>query len=121
MAVILYYLPLNSAFGILLKVILVPLFGVSGVIVAFVPLDGRPIDVMTTNFVKALFSPNQYIYHRQGRKLSFSTVSVAKAPVVKKNNRKRKPMHLLILKNSMKKRKNFALSCSLLMDKKKVK
>jgi hypothetical protein len=88
MAVILYYLPLNSAFGILLKVLFVPLFGASGVIIAFVPLEGRPIDVMTTNFVKALFSPNQYIYHRQGRKLSFTTVTVAKAPVSKKAHEK---------------------------------
>ena len=79
-AVILYYLPIHSAFAILAKVLLVPLFGASGVIVAFVPLEGRPIDVMATNFVKALFSPNQYIYHRQGKKLSFSTVTVAKAP-----------------------------------------
>jgi hypothetical protein len=87
-AVILYYLPLHSAIAVLLKVILVPLFGVSGVIVAFVPLEGRPIDVMTTNFVKALFSPNQYIYHRQGRRLSFSTISVAKPPVSKKSHEK---------------------------------
>src|SRR5258708_561662 len=88
MAVILYYLPLNSAFGILLKVLMVPLFGASGVIIAFVPLEGRPIDIMATNFVKALFSPNQYIYHRQGRKLSFSTVTVVKAPVAKKAQEK---------------------------------
>ncbi len=88
MAVILYYLPLHSAFGILIKVLFVPLFGVSGVIVAFVPLDGRPIDLMATNFVKALFSPNQYIYHRQGRKLSFSTVSVVNAATVKKTQQK---------------------------------
>jgi hypothetical protein len=83
-AVVLYYFPLHSAFGIFLKVILVPLFGVSGVIVAFVPLDGRPIDIMATNFVKALFSPNQYIYHRQGHKLSFSIVAVVKVPASKK-------------------------------------
>ncbi len=88
MAVILYYLPLHSAFGILIKVLFVPLFGVSGVIVAFVPLDGRPIDLMATNFVKALFSPNQYIYHRQGRRLSFSTVSVVNAATVKKTQQK---------------------------------
>ena len=92
-AVILYYLPLHSAFGVLLKVILVPLFGISGVIVAFVPLEGRPIDVMTTNFVKALFSPNQYIYHRQGRRLSFSTISVAK-PADSKKTREKTATHL---------------------------
>src|SRR5437868_4513744 len=89
MAVVLYYLPLSfSALTILLKVILIPLFGVSGVIIAFVPIEGRTIDVMTTNFVKALFSPNQYIYHRQGKRLSFSTITVAKAPTTKKQQEK---------------------------------
>jgi len=87
-AVILYYLPFHSALAILAKVILVPLCGISGVIIAFVPLEGRPIDVMATNFVKALFSPNQYIYHRQGKRLSFSTVTVSKAPVSKKTQEK---------------------------------
>lgn len=81
LAVILYYLPINNAFGILLKVFLIPLLGGGGVVVAFVPIDGRPIDVMTTNFVKALFSPNQYIYKRQGRKMSFSTITTAKPTV----------------------------------------
>jgi PrgI family protein len=89
MAVILYYLPLHSAFGILLKVMLVPLFGASGAIVAFVPIDGRPIDIMTSNFVKALFSPNQYIYHRQGRKLSFENVATVKVQPAKKAQEKR--------------------------------
>jgi PrgI family protein len=88
MAVILYYLPLNSVFGVLLKVLLIPFLGSSGVIVAFVPIDGRPIDVMTTNFMKAVFSPNQYVYRRQGRQLSFSMVSVAKTPAAKKTQQK---------------------------------
>lgn len=79
LAVVLYYLPIQSAFAILIKVLLIPLLGVSGVIVAFVPIDGRPIDIMATNFAKALFSPNQYVYRRQGRTLSFSTVSITKA------------------------------------------
>jgi len=83
-AVVLYYLPLHSALGILLKVFLIPTFGASGAIIAFVPIDGRPIDVMTSNFIKALFSPNQYVYHREGRKLSFTTITVAKAPSAQK-------------------------------------
>lgn len=83
-AVIFYYLPLHSIFGILLKVLLIPLSGASGAIIAFVPIDGRPIDVMATNFVKAVFSPNQYIYHREGKQLSFTTVAIAKTPATKK-------------------------------------
>lgn len=88
MAVVLYYLPLHSAFGVLFKVICVPLFGASGIVIAFVPIDGRPVDVMTSNFVKALFSPNQYIYHRQGRKLSFEGITVAKVQTPKKSQQK---------------------------------
>jgi hypothetical protein len=78
MAVILYYLPMNTPFAILIKLFLIPIVGASGVVVAFVPIDGRPIDIMTTNFVKALFAPNQYIYRHQGRKMSFSTVTTVK-------------------------------------------
>lgn len=85
MAVILYYLPMNTPFAILIKVFLIPLVGASGVVIAFVPIEGRPIDVMATNFAKALFAPNQYIYKRQGRKMSFSTVTTVKAPVAQAN------------------------------------
>ncbi len=84
MAVIIYYLPINAAWVIILKVILVPLFGASGVIVSFVPIDGRPIDTMASNFAKALFSPNQYVYKRQGRQMSFSTVTVMKPAAIEK-------------------------------------
>ena len=75
-AVILYYFPLKISFAILIKTVLIPLFGGSGIVIAFVPIDGRPIDVMTTNFMKALFSPNQYIYQKTERKFSFSAISV---------------------------------------------
>jgi hypothetical protein len=88
MAVVLFYMPGVNAF---IKLLLIPLFGSSGVIVAFVPNDGRPVDTMTTNFVKALFSPNQYVYHRQGRKMSFSTVTVIKAPTVQKDGKVAEP------------------------------
>lgn len=76
MAVILYYMPMNTPFAILIKLFLIPIVGASGVVIAFVPIEGRPIDVMSTNFAKALLAPNQYIYKRQGRKMSFSTVTV---------------------------------------------
>lgn len=33
-----------------------------GISFAFLPLAGRPIDVMVANFIKSLFSPTQYIY-----------------------------------------------------------
>ena len=77
-AVILYYLPLNSFCGVIIKILFIPMFGASGFIIAFVPVEGRPIDVMACNFTKGLFSPNQYVYHKMGRKFRFSTITTTK-------------------------------------------
>jgi hypothetical protein len=74
LAVVLYYMPLHGFFGILAKVVLIPIFGGSGALIAFVPIEGRPIDLMATNFFKAIFSPNQYVYRKVGRKFSFSDI-----------------------------------------------
>lgn len=78
MAFVLYYLPLPGIFGILTKVLLIPILGGSGAFIAFVPIEGRPVDVMAGNFFKAIFSPNQYIYKKTGRRFSFSTVNYTK-------------------------------------------
>lgn len=85
-AFILYYLPLKGALGTLLKLLLIPLFGSSGIIVAFIPVDGRPIDILVGNFMQALFSPNQYVYRKGVRKFSFSTIVLHKtAPATHKD------------------------------------
>lgn len=81
LAVICYYIKIDNFFWITAKVFLIPLFAGSGVIVAFVPIDGRSVDVMASNFTKALFSPNQYVYRRDGKKLSFNKITIAKQPV----------------------------------------
>lgn len=78
LAVIAYYTPAPQFWVLLLKFILVPIFGLSGVIIAFVPIEGRPIDIMATNFVHALVSPNQYIYVKKGRRFSFTQTTYAK-------------------------------------------
>ncbi len=78
-AAVLYYLPFKGAFAVISKILLIPLFGASGFIAAFLPIDGRPIDVMAGNFLKALFSPNQYVYHKEAKKFSFSKIQTAKA------------------------------------------
>lgn len=38
----------------------------SGIALAFLPIEGRPLDVMVSHFLQALFSPNQYIYQKVG-------------------------------------------------------
>lgn len=72
-AVILYYLPIF----ILIKIVLIPLFILGGVTLAFVPIEGRPVDVMAANFLKALFAPNQFVYHRSGGQLLLSTIHIS--------------------------------------------
>lgn len=76
LAVVTYYLPLKGIVGIFLKIILIPFFGATGAVFAFLPIDGRPLDVMTGNFFKALFSPNQYVYRKGLKKFSFSTLKL---------------------------------------------
>ncbi|MCL4386846.1 PrgI family protein [Patescibacteria group bacterium] len=42
------------------------LFGLSGIALAFLPYEGRPLDVMIGNFFKALFNPTQFVYQKTG-------------------------------------------------------
>lgn len=77
-AVILYYVPLKGLFGVLTKIIFIPLFGAGGALIAFVPVDGRPVDVMASNFMKALLAPNQYIYRKNITRFSFSKIAYSK-------------------------------------------
>ncbi len=48
----------------LLKAPIALLFAGTGVILAFVPIEGRPADIMIGNFIKALFTPSQYTYQK---------------------------------------------------------
>ncbi len=79
LAVVSWYVPAQGFFwNFLAKGIFMPIFGLSGVIIAFVPIEGRPVDVMAANFFHALTSPNQYVYKKKGRKFSFSHMAFAK-------------------------------------------
>lgn len=40
--------------------------GLFGIGFAFIPIEGRPMDVMVVNFIKALFTPNQYVFQKDG-------------------------------------------------------
>lgn len=77
-AFIVYSLPIKGVLGLFLKATLIPLFGASGAIIAFLPIDGRPVDVMAGNFLKALLSPNQYIYRKNANRFSFSSIASQK-------------------------------------------
>ena len=63
----------------LFLVIKLPLAALSlflGVGLAFFPIEGRPMDVMFTNFIKAIFSPTQFVYQKQGGHLWVQTPPV---------------------------------------------
>lgn len=65
LAWICYALPLS----LLIKLPFSLIFGFSGVAFAFLPIEGRPMDVMISNFVKALLNPTQFIYIKTGGEL----------------------------------------------------
>ena len=81
-AVVLYYFPIHSPLSALIKIILIPIVGGCGFAIAFIPVEGRPIDIMVGNFIKALFFPNQYVYQKSGRLLSFASISSPKVTPV---------------------------------------
>lgn len=75
----------------LIKYPLIFVFGMLGVALAFIPVEGRPFDVMLMNFLKALITPNQYIFQKMGHPL-FPTVVVPKKTVVQ-NKEKQEAQH----------------------------
>ncbi len=66
----------------IIKIPLALIVAGAGVVLAFVPYEGRPSDVMLTHFIKALFTPNQYVYNKQTDAVqeASSTVQVASMP-----------------------------------------
>ncbi|OGH19101.1 MAG: hypothetical protein A2868_00265 [Candidatus Levybacteria bacterium RIFCSPHIGHO2_01_FULL_40_15b] len=61
-----FILPVN----ILLKIPMMVVFALLGISLAFVPIEGRPMDVMLFNFAKAIPSENRYIYRKRGANLA---------------------------------------------------
>ena len=62
---VLFILPLV----VFVKIPLAALSILTGVGFAFFPIEGRPMDLMITNFAKAIFSPTQFIYQKTGGRL----------------------------------------------------
>ena len=66
----------------LFTIIKIPFAGISillGVGFAFFPIEGRPMDLMISNFVKAIFSPTQFIYQKTGGHLWLPIPHVAQS------------------------------------------
>lgn len=62
LAAICFMLPVSP----IIKLPFCALFGGIGAMLAFIPIEGRPMDVMIKNFAKALPAENQYIFRKKG-------------------------------------------------------
>lgn len=51
-----------------------------GTAMAFLPIEGRPFDVMIGNYFKALFSPTQYVYQKVGGHFWFPEINQTSKP-----------------------------------------
>lgn len=64
--VILGWIMLATPLFFFLKFLLAAIFAGIGALLAFVPIGGRPADAMLLFFLKAIFSPTQYVYQQTG-------------------------------------------------------
>src|SRR4030042_7091788 len=69
-------------FPLVIKIAFALPFAAVGAGLAFVPIEGRPMDLMIGNFFKAVFSPTQYIYQKKGEQ-SQNTANLQNAATVK--------------------------------------
>src|SRR3990167_9248295 len=74
-----YVLPLFAA----LKFSFIFISVVFGLSLAFIPIEGRSLDIMLTNYLKALFNPNVFIYQKIG-----GSIGLHLPPVKKKKKQK---------------------------------
>jgi len=77
LAGILWKLPINF----LIKFPFCTFFAILGVGLAYIPISGRPMDQMIGNYIKALISPTEFVYQKNGGKIYFpgnTSISVGK-------------------------------------------
>ncbi len=87
--VVLAWISLSLPVFILIKLPLIVFFAGSGVILAFIPLAGRPADSMIFYFFKAVFSPTQYTY-KSSDDAPTPTTTVDNQPEKKEEKREEK-------------------------------
>jgi hypothetical protein len=75
---VVFSLPISYFFSLPVAAICV----IIGISLAFIPIAGRPTDVMLTNFIKSLFTPTQYVY----RKLDATSYFLSQSQVIPKAN-----------------------------------
>lgn len=75
---ILAWLSFVLPISLFIKIPFAILFASLGLSLAFLPIEGRPFDVMLGNFLRALFSPNQFVYQKMGGQLSSVSYAIEK-------------------------------------------
>ncbi len=75
--VILGWITFAMPLSLIIKFPVALFFAGIGASFAFLPIDGRPLDVMISNFVKALSKPTQFIYQKVGANLYFPELKLA--------------------------------------------
>lgn len=74
LAYLIYKFPLPS----IISIPLAALVAVSGIAFAFVPIQERPLDRWLVAFIKSIYSPTQYIWHKNNPPLAILTTSIGK-------------------------------------------
>jgi len=77
----------NSGANFAIKWTLGPVLAFFGFALAFLPIEDRPLDQWIINFVKAIYSPTQFLYRPKVKKLDiFETVkkTISSAPILSK-------------------------------------
>ncbi|HSW88081.1 MAG TPA: PrgI family protein [Candidatus Saccharimonadales bacterium] len=59
------WIAISTGAPFLIKLLIAMILAGGGLVFAFVPIEGRPADLMMTYFFKALFQPNQYLFKKQ--------------------------------------------------------
>ncbi len=62
---VLAYIFLSLPINLFVRIPFAALYAGTGAILAFIPIEGRPADTMIKQFIKALFSSTQYLYHKE--------------------------------------------------------
>lgn len=70
LAFVCFYAPVSP----FIKLPIGAFFGLFGAALAFLPLEGRPVDAMVGYFIKALITPNQYAYHKTGGSIALLSI-----------------------------------------------
>lgn len=83
--VILAWVFLQLPISFLIKFPLSAFFAILGIGLAFVPIGGRPMDLMIANFIKALFRPTQFVYEKSGTPIYFPNKTALAAKIHKNN------------------------------------